>query len=260
MNRFLLRPKWILFHLLVATAVVVMVNLGFWQLRRLDDRQNFNEQVEARLAVPTAPIADVLPAGTDPAAVEWRSVSATGTYLAAESIAVVNRSQGGIAGDMVVTPLRLDDGRILLVERGFVPLAEEAEAPPTGVVDVVGRLRPSQERRRGGLTDPIGGPLEEAQRIDLDRLATQLPGPVVPAYVELVASTPPEGAGFPEPVPPPELVAGPHLSYAVQWFIFSACAVVGWVLAVRHSVNARREPAVVATTSAPVGTASPSSR
>ena len=38
----------------------------------------------------------------------------------------------------------------------------------------------------------------------------------------------------------PELTEGPHLSYAVQWFIFSAAVAVGWVLAVRKSVNARR--------------------
>ena len=42
MYRFLLRPKWIGFHLLVVAAIVTMVNLGFWQLRRLDERQAFN--------------------------------------------------------------------------------------------------------------------------------------------------------------------------------------------------------------------------
>ena len=63
---------------------------------------------------------------------------------------------------------------------------------------------------------------------------------MVGVYVDLVSSTPPEAADVPDPVAPPELGEGPHLSYAVQWFVFTVCAVVGWVLAVRASVNRRR--------------------
>ena len=45
MYRFLLRPRWIAFTLVVATAIAVMINLGFWQLRRLDERREFNDAV-----------------------------------------------------------------------------------------------------------------------------------------------------------------------------------------------------------------------
>jgi cytochrome oxidase assembly protein ShyY1 len=236
---FLFRPRWIGFHLLVIVGIVAMINLGFWQLRRLDQRREFNEQVSSRIDLPTEPLDDVLGSTTDPDSVEWRSVEAGGTYAPNEQFVVVNRSQSGRAGDLVVTPLELEDGRILLVERGFVPLGEESAAAPSGDVEIVGRLRPSQERRRGQLSDPAEGDLAEVQRVDIDRLAGQLPGPVVPMYVELVSSTPTEAGPFPEPVEIPELDEGPHLSYAVQWFIFSACVAVGWVLAVRHSLRSR---------------------
>jgi cytochrome oxidase assembly protein ShyY1 len=143
---------------------------------------------------------------------------------------------------MVVTPLQLDDGRILLVQRGFVPLGVEAEAAPApgGDVDVVGRLRRSEERRRGQLSDPSTGDLTEAHRVDIPRLEGQLRGPVVPMYIELAASEPAEAGPFPVPVDAPELTEGPHLSYAVQWFIFATCVGVGWVFAVRRSISARR--------------------
>ena len=236
---FLLRPRWIAFHLLVAGAIVLMINLGFWQLRRLDERQAFNDEVASRVDVPPQPLDTVLDPDTDPEAVEWRSVVAHGTYLPDEEFVVVNRSQGGAAGELVVTPLALADGRILLVERGFVPLDTDRAAPPTGDVDVVGRLRPSQERRRGQLSDPAEGELTEVQRIDIDRLGGQLPGPVVPMYVELTESSPAEPGPYPIPVELPELGEGPHLSYAVQWFVFSLCVAVGWVLAVRHSIKSR---------------------
>jgi cytochrome oxidase assembly protein ShyY1 len=247
MYRFLLTPRWIAFHLLVIAAIVLMINLGLWQLRRLDERQAFNAEVTSRIDLPPAPLEDVL-AGAAPGDVEWRTVAASGTYLPDEELRVVNRSQGGVAGDMVVTPLQLSDGRILLVERGFVPLNADVAPAPAGPVDVVGRLRPSQERRRGQLSDAATGDLTEAQRIDIARLAPQLPGPAVPMYVELTVSDPPEAGPFPQPVTVPELGEGPHLSYAVQWFIFSAAVAAGWVLAVRKSINARRAPSPSADT------------
>jgi cytochrome oxidase assembly protein ShyY1 len=240
MYRFLFTPRWIAFHLLVIAAVVAMINLGFWQLRRLDERQAFNEAVSSRIDLPPEPITDVVTMPNLRLGVEWRAVEASGTYLPDEQFVVVNRSEGGVAGDLVVTPMQLDDGRILLVQRGFVPLGETAAPAPTGEVDIVGRLREPQVRRRGQVSDPEEGELTEVQRIDFERLSPQLPGYPVPMWVELVSSEPAETGPFPHPVAVPELTEGPHLSYAVQWFIFSIAVVVGWVLAVRKSLNDRR--------------------
>jgi surfeit locus 1 family protein len=259
MYRFLLRPKWLGFHLLVVLGIVLMVNLGLWQLRRLDQRQEFNATVEARFDVAAVPLDELLVEG-GPDDVEWRQAVATGTYLPDEQLVVVNRSQSGRAGQNVVTPLQLDDGRVLVVNRGFVPLGEAPPPPPAGTVTVLGRARPSEERRTGQLSDPADGELTEVQRLDLDRLATQLPGEVVPVYLDRLESDPAEAGPFPVPVAAPELGEGSHLSYAVQWFIFAACVVVGWVLAVRRSVATNRRrlsaPAPAATGAdppAPVG-------
>jgi cytochrome oxidase assembly protein ShyY1 len=244
MYRFLLRPRWILFTLAVVVAVVAMINLGFWQLRRLDERRDFNATVEDRIDQPAVGLDELVPADAEVGDdrledVEWRAVEASGRYLGDDEFRIVNRSQDGIAGDYVVTPLRLDDGRILLVARGFVPLDTDAAPAPSGEVDVEGRLRRSQVRRTGGLSDPATGTLAEAQRVDIPRLAPQLPGDVVPVYVELTAQQPAGSGGFPEPIAEPELDEGPHLSYAVQWFLFSTIAIVGWVLAVRRSRRVR---------------------
>jgi cytochrome oxidase assembly protein ShyY1 len=175
----------------------------------------------------------VLAGGAVPDDVEWRTVRAAGEYVAAESVLIVNRSQSGAAGRDVVTPLRLDDGELVLVNRGFVPDTEAVPAPPSGRVEVEGRARASEERRLGPLTEGEGEQVE-LQRIDIERIAHQIPGTVVPVFIERVTSDPAEGA-LPAPVPRPTLSEGPHLSYAIQWFIFSVCAVVGWVLAVRRS-------------------------
>lgn len=242
MFRFLFRPKWIAFHLLVAGAIVAMINLGFWQLRRLDQKQSFNAVVEARYDDPEVPIDDLLPdPGDEEAAdaVEWRPVTAAGTYLPEETFFVVNRSQNGLAGRNVVTPMRLDDGRILIVNRGFVPLSVDVPPIPANDVEITGRLRPSAERGFGQLSDAAQGELREVQRIDIPRLAPQLPGDVIAMYVDLAVSDPPESTPFPEPVAAPTLSEGNHLSYAVQWFIFSIAAAAGWFLAVRRSIRQR---------------------
>ena len=256
MYRFLLRPRWILFHLLCIGAVVLMVNLGFWQLRRLDERREFNARVESRIDQPATPLDDLPVGAGDAAELEWRQVTATGEYLPDEQVLVVNRSQGGRAGDIVVTPMLLADGRVLLVARGFTTFGVDVAPAPSGAVEIVGRLRPSQERRRGQLSDPAEGELTEVQRLDIDRLAPQLPGAPVDMYVELIASVPAEAGPFPEPLDEPALDEGPHLSYAGQWFLFSAAVVVGWVLAVRHSIRTRRA-AAAATAVSPVPDAEP---
>lgn len=245
MYGFLVHPRWMAFHLLVVAAIVTMVNLGFWQLRRLDDRQAFNATVEARYDEPPVPLDELVPATAAPDddsldGVEWRPVSVAGTYLPDETFFVVNRSQNGRAGQNVVVPLRLEDGRILIVNRGFVPLATDVPAVPAEDVEIVGRIRTSQERGLGQLTDPGEGDLDVAQRIDIPRLTPQLPGEVVPVYVDLVESSPAEPEPFPEPVAAPDLGEANHLSYAGQWFIFSIAVAVGWVFAVRRSARSHR--------------------
>jgi cytochrome oxidase assembly protein ShyY1 len=99
-------------------------------------------------------------------------------------------------------------------------------------------------RDLGGLTDADDGePLTEIRRIDIPRLAEQLPGDVAPIFVQLTRAVPEIQVGDPEPVVFPVLDNGPHLSYAIQWFVFSLCVAIGWVLAVRRSLASRRKSA-----------------
>ena len=246
--RFLLSPRWLAFHLLVVVGVIAMVNLGFWQLRRLDERRDFNAEVEAAYdAAPVALDRLVDPAwradesgvvAVDESGIVWRPVTVSGIYEESAALRVVNRSQYGRAGDNLVAPLRLDDGRVVLVNRGFVPLGIDDPPLPGTEVEVLGRLRPSEERSAVGARDPSDGVLTEVQRLDLVRLSRQF-SDLLPVYLELVSSSPAEADDLPQPVVRPDLSEGSHLSYAVQWFIFAGSAVVGWMLAIRLSVRRR---------------------
>lgn len=238
---FLVRPKWIGFHLLVFGSIALMIGLGFWQLDRLDERRAFNEVVQARIERPPVQLDDLLAGGVDdPDALEWRQVTVTGEWLD-DQVLWFNRSQDGIAGDNVLTALRTGDAdaTTVVVNRGFIPLGIDTPPAPDGTVDVLARIRTPAERQLGELTDGTDGPVTEVRRVDLGQLAAQLPGEVPPFYLDLIATVPEVTAADPTPVPPPAINEGPHLSYAVQWFIFSFCVLVGWVFAVRHSLRSR---------------------
>ncbi|MFT6763244.1 MAG: cytochrome oxidase assembly protein ShyY1 [Candidatus Aldehydirespiratoraceae bacterium] len=247
MYRFLFRPAWLAFHLIVVAGVLLMATLGVWQLERLSERKDFNRTVRERSQ--TAPIdfttlLDDLETGLlDPTTAEWLPVTTSGTFLP-DQVLEFNNSQGGRAGDNVVAALITDDGATVIVNRGFIPLGfDTPEAPQVGVT-IFGFVRLSEVRDLGGLTDADDGePLTEIRRIDIPRLAEQLPGDVAPIFVQLTRAVPEIQVGDPEPVVFPVLDNGPHLSYAIQWFVFSLCVAIGWVLAVRRSLASRRKSA-----------------
>jgi cytochrome oxidase assembly protein ShyY1 len=250
---FLLRPKWIAFHLLVFGSVALMIWLAFWQLDRLDQRRAFNDLVAQQIDQPPAPLAELLAqAGDDPESIEWRQTIVTGQYLP-EQILWFNRSQDGVAGDNVLTALVTESDTTVVVNRGFVPLGVDVPPAPTVETELLARVRIPQERQRGELTDATdaSAAVTEVRRIDLDQLSAQLPGEVAPVYLDLIDAIPPIGPNDPAPVPAPALDEGPHLSYAVQWFIFAVCVLVGWVLAVRRSIRSRQRAAVTAAAAVP---------
>ena len=244
MYRFLLTPRWIALHVTIGALVALMVNLGFWQLRRLDERKTLNAQITEHIATPVTDFRAVVTPNVDASSAEWRLVRLTGTYDSEDMVLIVNRSQNGAAGRDIVMPLVLPDGHKVLVNRGFIPLTVDVPPTPAGDVTVIGHVRPSQKRSALGAIDPSDGQLTEMQRIDIPRIDQQTPGTLEPMYVQLVESTPPEDVL--SVVPLPELTNGPHLSYAFQWFFFSTVALFGWVFVVRRKISGASQ----ATTSA----------
>src|SRR5215217_3113921 len=100
-----------------------MVLLGLWQLDRYYERTAINDRVAAGESGAAEPVAAVLPAaGTPvPEAAHWRRVTAAGTYDSAHELLVRNRTVDGRLGFEVLTPLVLDDGSAVLVDRGWIP-------------------------------------------------------------------------------------------------------------------------------------------
>jgi cytochrome oxidase assembly protein ShyY1 len=121
-------------------------------------------------------------------------------------------------------------------------------------VTVEGLIQETQTKGTFGATDPHEGRLENLARVDVGRMQAQVNYRLYPVYVQLTSSDPAQPGPEPEVLPEPVLDEGPHLSYAVQWFIFSTIAVVGYPLILRRSARNREsdDNAVGDETSEPV--------
>ena len=249
----LLTPRWLFGHLLALSLVVLFVNFGFWQLRRLAQRQAYNTLLEARLEAKPQPFNELakqyLLTASERAenSAAYRRAQVTGRFDTANELLLRSRALNEQPGYHVLTPLRLASGRALLIDRGWVPFALDnppirEAAPPTGQVQVTGILQPAQPEPKGdgflgslGLVqkDPAAGKLDAVFFVDPARIGVGRPYTLEPVFLELAAQTPAQSGQLPVPPPPPEISQGPHLSYAFQWFSFALIGVVGYVVLLR---------------------------
>ena len=234
-------------HTAVLLAVVAMITAGFWQLHRLSERRDRNAAVTSRNELPIVEVQDLVNTGDSydvGGAIEFRRVRAEGVYQPDGQVLIRNRTHQGAAGYWVLTPLRLADGAVVAVNRGWVPHAAGTGAspmylsPPDEPVAVIGLARATVTATRLLQADPAQGVLTEMARPDLARLARQIDGPLLPAYIQLQTQTPSPG-DLPIPVPPPDISEGSHLAYAVQWFIFASITMVGYPLVLRRNASRR---------------------
>jgi surfeit locus 1 family protein len=223
------RRRLAILGLLLAAAVCV--RLGFWQVERLEERRAVNRVALVARAEP----ARTLGAGADWTAEELheRWVEATGVYDRAHEIVIRGEAFRGAPGVNVVTPLRLEgNDSAVLVLRGFVP-APDAVRADLGSLDEPGTVRVRGLARAipSGNGQPLThGTLTTWARLDLAALRERLPYPLLPV---LVRQTPDSSLpALPRRLPPVELSDGPHLNYAVQWFLFAGMAVAFAVLVV----------------------------
>ena len=225
------------FHVLVVALVTIMLMLANWQWDRHQQRVAFNKKLIERVDTPTQSLEQVLSDFPTASDAEWRSVVVTGQYLLDHDFQIVNVSQGGRPGFDPVTPLQLGDGRLILVNRGFIPLGATVRQAPTGPVTLQGRLRASSSKRLGAISDASSGVLTEVQRIDIARLQEQLSSPLVNVYLEMQSSSPVDDETLSR-IAEPTFSNGSHLGYVGQWILFSLCTLGGWFAIVRREVTA----------------------
>ncbi len=216
----IVRRRDVLGAVFAFTAAALCVRLGFWQLARLDVRRARNAEILAARRQPPLELR-----GRDVRADEAhdRRIHARGIYDWTHERVWPGRTWDGAPGVALLTPLRLADGAVVFVDRGFVPSADARHVdraawrePDTANIVGLGQAAP---RDRGDVNPAA--------------LGDSLPYPVLPFVVQLVPAdlraTRPTPLRWRVPTP----TGGPHLSYAIQWFSFAVIIVIGTVALMR---------------------------
>ncbi|MCU5781172.1 surfeit locus protein 1 [Alcanivorax balearicus MACL04] len=233
------RLAWVL---VAVAAFIGLVSLGNWQVERRAWKLDLIERVSHRVDAPAEPA---------PGPAEWprisreqheyRHVQLSGTFLA-DRVSLVQASTELGSGYWVMTPLKRDDGTVVLINRGYVPQQQRDRAAagawtPEGKVRVSGLLRLS-EPGGGFLRDNV--PAESrwysrdvaaiARTHDLTRVA--------PYFVDADAGpAPAEG-----PVGGLTVVSfhNNHLVYAITWYTLALMVAAGAVFVLREELRSRR--------------------
>ncbi|MFJ2114768.1 MULTISPECIES: SURF1 family protein [unclassified Streptomyces] len=246
MYRFLLSRQWVTLTLLGLALMPIMIELGFWQFHRHEHKVAQNELIGDNLSAKPVPITELTsPGHTVPRADYWRTVTATGRFDTGHEVVVRRRtSADDRIGYHVLVPFLLKDGRAVIVNRGWIPSGDDQRAfpsipaPPKGEVTITGRLKADETAAVTGIKDLRDLPPRQVMLINSAEQAKDLGLTVLGGYLELTAPVPP--AGSPEPVPTPEHSdIGPHMAYAVQWWLFVGAVPVGWFILVRNEKRER---------------------
>ncbi|WP_420175666.1 SURF1 family protein [Luteococcus sp. OSA5] len=237
--------RWIALVVFVVLLGSLFIRLGEWQMHRLDWRRGENARITNYQKQPVKPYEEVFsgPVGHED---QWQRVRVKGTYDAKHQIQALYRNQNDQAGSEVFTPLKATDGRYVLVNRGFLPREQGGSevatlpAPPTGVVEVTGYVRRSENGKPQAMT-PQDGLL--VRLVNAEELSKTLPYTLADGYIGLTESKPAQSGGL-LPMTTPELDEGPHLSYALQWFAFTVIAVGGVFVLIRNDLKDRKKALV----------------
>lgn len=229
-----MRVKATLSLLIPMAFAALFVRLGIWQIDRHRERAAFNQGLAERLAAPPVPLGDL---ASDTLGTRWTQVTVSGFFRYDLEQIHGARTSNGSPGVHLLTPLeRPGYDTLLLVVRGWVYAPDAASADLArwregDFVDIAGYLLPLPE-------DGPAPPAEHPTLIrELNRKAieTRLGRPVAPMQLVMTSDSAARADSVPRRLPPPVLDAGPHLSYAAQWFSFAVIALVGGVVLYRRT-------------------------
>ncbi len=217
--------------LLTILLASLFTGLGRWQLDRMHEKEALDAELLEHSRLPMA----ALPRHIErPETWRFRTVHIDGKPLAQRQFLLDNEVRNGRVGYAVLTPFVLDDGSMVLVDRGWVPIGGSRRNLPQVAI--------AEQRRRveGRVYVPFGEPytLGEAgddnapwprviQHLDFDAIAVWLKAYVPPLVVRMDAG---QEDGYLRNWPELPFHADRHLAYAVQWFALALAVVVIFVL------------------------------
>lgn len=194
------------------TGIAILLWLGTWQIQRLDWKRGILAEIESTIAGDPQP----LPQLVDPQAQRYQPVVLTGTLEAQTLAVLVSVKQRG-AGWRLISAFQTEDGRRILVDRGFVPVEEKDSPRFAGPAEITGNLHWPDDRTS---STPVNDPAKNTWYArDIAAMADALG--TEPLLVVTRQMTPAD----PEVTPLPVDTSGipnDHLQYAITWYSLAA--------------------------------------
>ncbi|MCT1368881.1 SURF1 family protein [Corynebacterium mucifaciens] len=238
--RQMLTPGWVIAALLIGVfSYYAFTFLAPWQLGKNEALVERNEHISAAFDHDPEPLADRL--GTDGSLepdAEWARVVATGRYSGPDVLLRL-RPVDGTPAFQVLTPFTLDDGRAIVVHRGWVKAQDSTQVPPiapapTGEVTITGMLRADEGEHPNPPMHEQG--YDMVYSISPGQVGSLAGTEVVSPYIQLLGGEP----GVLDPIPLPQLERGNHLSYGLQWILFGIAAPAGLIYFLYSDSRERR--------------------
>jgi len=237
---FTLSRRWLGYLALVVAFAIACVCLSLWQLARRDEARQEITHVEQNWDAEARPIDEVLPElDSFDSDDKWVRVSLTGRYLTDDELLARGRPLDGNPGFEQLVPFMLENGTVFVVDRGWLAVGNEQDAPdtdpvpPQGLVTVVVRLK-AGEPTVAGRSAPDG----QIATVHLPTIAELVDAPTYTGAYGLLDTEDPT-ANRPKAFPKPVADEGPHLSYAFQWIVFGIMAFIGLGWAIRQEYRIR---------------------
>jgi cytochrome oxidase assembly protein ShyY1 len=229
--------RWLRWFALAVVFAIACALLANWQLNRREQVVKVIERIDRNYGHQRVRLEIMVPKLDDfKLSRQYRKVWVHGHYLASQAKLVRNRPQNGSQGFVQIVPLKLDNAKVIVINRGWLPAGQSPERPdripaiPRGDLYIDGRLQAGE-----GPT-ATNAPPHQVTSIDLPAMAKSAGVPksrfYTGAYLELSAESPAPVGFSPKKAIRPDITEGNHLSYAFQWVIFAIMAffALGWAI------------------------------
>ena len=216
--------RQILFVFVALIGLGVLLSLGFWQLQRLSWKEGLIAQADAMML--QEPVA--LPAALDPVKDRYRPVYAQGRFTGEETYVLTSKREWG-AGFLIISAFETEDGRRILIDRGFVPEAAKAVIRQKVEARIVGNLNWPDDMTPS--TPAYDAKAEIWFGRDLVNIAKLLGTEPV-----MIIAREETGDGI-TPMPASAQFKNDHLGYALTWFGLAfvwAGMTLAWLLRIRR--------------------------
>lgn len=218
-------------------------SLGIWQIQRLTWKNNLIARVNERVHLPPRPA---------PSKEEWPVITAvccdyipvhvTGCFLHDKETFVNALTVYG-SGYWVLTPFEMEDGSIIIINRGFIPMDKKQKVMLTAnqikvKVTISGIMRMEEKNGFYPRRNDPAADIWYTRELSAIAKARGL-SEVAPYFID--ANTAPSIKNTPTPISGLTVITFPnnHLTYAVTWFALAGGILLTSILVALHDKNSR---------------------